>query len=265
MLDSMYGQSMPGVRAVIETIESSPWWGGFYGSDVSIPAYVAGSARDASHTDRTWHLRSGLVMSFDASDMRWHVYDPTASGAKGIAAGILPIELKMTDTEGSNVDRPTRMIVAGQIRPDALFGFDQAARASLSERGFIFGFYSNGALDPIGTYMAVRPRGRSHKTANYTILATEHGTEFTNTGATGAITLTLPALSTAGINGTTYWVSVIANQSVTVAAAGSDNIVTFNNAAATSIAVTTTDEKIGTKLRFEAVGGKWHVYDQTLR
>jgi hypothetical protein len=77
------------------------------------------------------------------------------------------------------------------------------------------------------------------KTAAYTVKASESGTVFTTTGATGAVVFTLPAATDGPfhftfING--------AAQDMTVAGT---SIITYNNAAAASVAFTTGSEEIG--------------------
>jgi hypothetical protein len=97
----------------------------------------------------------------------------------------------------------------------------------------------------------------SAKTANYQMAETDIGVIFTNRGASGAVTFTLP--NTSGLN-TGWWCEVfaVADQDVTVASYGSsDNIVTFNDAAADSVALATVGEKIGGGFRFVWDGTGW--------
>jgi hypothetical protein len=93
------------------------------------------------------------------------------------------------------------------------------------------------------------------KTANYTVgtVATDtFGTVFTNEGASGAVTFTLPAPT----SGAYYFFAGVADQNITITA-GSAIAVTVNNAAATSIAFSTTSQKIGSFAVAIAVGTKW--------
>jgi hypothetical protein len=60
----------------------------------------------------------------------------------------------------------------------------------------------------------------SHKSANHTVLASETGTYFTNTGATGTITFTLPA-ATVGLH---YTFKVRAVQQLRVDPSGSETL-----------------------------------------
>lgn len=91
------------------------------------------------------------------------------------------------------------------------------------------------------------------KTANYTVVAADCGTLFTNTGATGAVTFTLPAETNTGL---WFEFMVTAGQNVTVTAAAG-KLVAFNNAAATSITYSTAGELIGSGVRVACDGTKW--------
>lgn len=80
------------------------------------------------------------------------------------------------------------------------------------------------------------------KTTNYTVAASDSGTVFHTTGASGAVNFTLPAINTGPwhflfING--------ADQNMTVTAATADTAVTYNDLAADSVAFSTSSEKIG--------------------
>lgn len=99
------------------------------------------------------------------------------------------------------------------------------------------------------------------KTANYQVLAAtaasgdSSGTVFTTRGAGGAVTFTLPAI-VAQMAGHYYDFVGVANQTFTVAGAAG-TVVTFNNAAATSVACSTAGGKIGAKIRAICDGTSW--------
>lgn len=101
------------------------------------------------------------------------------------------------------------------------------------------------------------------KTASATIdlNATKTGTRFTNNGAAGAVTITLPTPQAGLMSWDGYWVEFfgVADQTIVLAAAAG-KMVTFNNAAATSISAATGGQKIGANLvaRWDAALGKWH-------
>ena len=96
------------------------------------------------------------------------------------------------------------------------------------------------------------------KTANYQIVAGDNGTLFTNAGAVGAVTFTLPALA---IGPMLFGFMVIADQTVTIASSEGDNIVTPNDASADSLAFQTPGDRVGgyVELFTNAAGTKWYV------
>lgn len=116
-----------------------------------------------------------------------------------------------------------------------------------------------------GKYPVIIP-----KTASFTLdpTTTRCGTMFTNRGAVGAVTVTLPNLNTTPrSNWDGYWVEVegIADQTFTVAAAAG-KAVCFNNAAATSLACSTGGQKIGAKIKaiWDAGAAKWLLRGETV-
>lgn len=60
------------------------------------------------------------------------------------------------------------------------------------------------------------------KTANYTVLAADFGKVITNTGASGAITLTLPAAST--VSGKVIKIAALAAQVINISPAATDGV-----------------------------------------
>lgn len=108
------------------------------------------------------------------------------------------------------------------------------------------------------------------KTANYTILSPmvaatagdPSGTLFTTRGAGGAVTFTLPAAAPA-LAGVEYDFDGVANQNIGVAAAAG-TVVTFNNAAATSVTASTAGGKIGAHFHAICDGTSWHVVGDTV-
>lgn len=101
----------------------------------------------------------------------------------------------------------------------------------------------------------------SAKTANYTVLATDNGTLFTNAGAVGAVIFTLPAIA-ANLSFTFF---VAADQSLTVASAAGDDMMVYNDIAADSVAFSTSSKKVGASLRVvaNAAGTAWYCFPGT--
>lgn len=106
------------------------------------------------------------------------------------------------------------------------------------------------------------------QTGNYQVLSPltaagdPSGTIFTNRGAAGAVTFTLPVIS-AAMAGVYYDFVGFANQTWAVAAAAA-TVCTFNNAAATSVTCSTAGAKIGAHIRAYCDGTSWHVNGDTV-
>ena len=94
------------------------------------------------------------------------------------------------------------------------------------------------------------------KTAAYTLTNKDNDKIFTNRGATGAVTFTLPTASDL-TDGWSARFFVVADQSVTIASAEGDNVVAFNDAAADSIAFSTSGEKVGAGVEVVRDGTGW--------
>ena len=91
------------------------------------------------------------------------------------------------------------------------------------------------------------------KAANYTVTAAESGTLFTTTGATGAVTFTLPAKA-AGLH---FWFYNTVDQDMIVASDAVDTMVAFNDAAADSVATSTASEQYGGAFHLVCDGTYW--------
>src|SRR5262245_16125705 len=100
------------------------------------------------------------------------------------------------------------------------------------------------------------------KTADYTIVSPAtnagdaSGTIFTNRGATGAVVFTLPAPAQ-NIAGVFYDFLGVADQTFTVATATADTLINDGDAAADSLAVSTSAHKIGACMRVMCDGTAW--------
>ena len=91
------------------------------------------------------------------------------------------------------------------------------------------------------------------KTANYTVLHTDTGTLFTNRGAGGSVTFTLPTPGTEA-NGLVYEFETVAAQAIVVSLTSKLNV--HANATATSVTTATT---IGQHIRVICDGTTWLV------
>lgn len=92
------------------------------------------------------------------------------------------------------------------------------------------------------------------KAADYTVLTTDSGTLFT---ATAAANFTLP--TAVGNTGMNFEFFNAADSNMTVTSTPADSMITFNDAAADSVAFSTASEKIGGSIRVTSDGTKWLV------
>lgn len=93
-----------------------------------------------------------------------------------------------------------------------------------------------------------------NKTASYTVNpeVDRYDTLFTNGGASGAVTFTLPQPTRAHL-GRGYGFASLVDQNLTVAARTAGDIITKDDTAADSVALSTNGEKIGGRLRADCV------------
>lgn len=95
------------------------------------------------------------------------------------------------------------------------------------------------------------------KTANYTLTLDDNGKIFTNRGAGGAVTFTLPPTASVPV-GYNARVFVVADQAVTIASNNSsDDMVAYNDAGADSVAFSTATKQIGASLMVIWDGTGW--------
>jgi hypothetical protein len=94
-------------------------------------------------------------------------------------------------------------------------------------------------------------------TANYTMLPTDSGNIFTTLGATGAVTLTLPAVASSAGMWCEFFNAV--DQSCAVSAP-SGTMVYDGNAGITTLTWGTGSHKIGGAARFYCDGTKWYAF-----
>ena len=112
--------------------------------------------------------------------------------------------------------------------------------------------FSNNGMYMIGRNVSVDEYGaipnlsfyRKHydKVAAYTVLAGDTGAVFTNYGATTAVTFTLPAITDGSYE---FEFVALADFAITIASGTADTLITFNDAAADSVALSTASEIIG--------------------
>lgn len=98
------------------------------------------------------------------------------------------------------------------------------------------------------------------KTANYTVLKSQNGQAFTNTGAGGAITLALPAAEV----GMHYYFRVSVAQELRIDPNGTETISLPSNGVPGSAGAYLTADAIGETVRLVCiVAGTWSVFGYT--
>lgn len=250
-----YSPGTPGFSDLRSSIESSTLFQTFFQGDVIFEpgGVIASTALDPGNTP-TMLLRPGLVLARLDADGTWVDYDEDAEDGSQDAQGILVNEINLLDyAAAAAAARAGNVIVIGGkaiasrlVCNGGNYGsLTLQARRQLQLRGFRF--------DDEFTYPAIPARWSRTvtKTADYTLVAADHGRLFHNIGDAGAIVFTLPALLTNIGFQADFLVAV--DQTLTVASAEGDNIVTDHDMSADSIAFSTGSHKIGGWLRLHAV------------
>jgi hypothetical protein len=120
-------------------------------------------------------------------------------------------------------------------------------------------------LVPVGDALSITKNGAvvggvrrkvTAKTAAYTCTVADCGTIFTNRGASGSVTFTLP--TPVGNSGLWFDFFVVADQNVVITG-GDELVVTFNNATADGVTFGTSSEKIGAGATVISDGTSWLV------
>jgi hypothetical protein len=247
--------NVPGLTDAVETFSQVFTWGREE-LIIRAGANISGAARDSGNTPTT-ELRPGLLLGrISASPQLLKQYDPAATDGSQVVAGVLMTGIRATNLDGTNANSFCWMMVGGPIKASGLIGLDAVARAQMRGR-FLFDD------DVIGQYQNYAPYLREEaKTANYTVVAADAGTLFTTTGASGAVTFTLPALA-AGAGPFGFLNTV--DQNMIVASAAGDDIVALHDASADSVAFSTSSQKIGGHVMVwaNAAGTKWYVMNRS--
>ena len=237
---------LPGMAEAVVSTEKAIAWGSIH-QQMYQAGVILSSTVDATNTPTT-QLRAGLLVGQITATGKFTVWDETATNGSQIVAGVLAEPVNMLDfTSGSAADKRGQIMISGPVKAGQLIGLNNKAREQMSARGFLFDDSFNGFPYVLNVVA---------KTANYTVTTAENGTLFTNAGAAGAVTFTLPTVA----KGLRYQFFAEADQTVTVAGA-TGTLVVFNDAAANSIAFSTASEKIGggCEVIANAAGTKWLV------
>lgn len=232
MTGDYIGYGLPGQDGLTSTIENAftigvPW------QQVEEGGRIAAATIDAGSTP-TSVLRPGLLLGKITATKLYTQYDPAATDGSQVAVGILEHAVN-TVNPASNTTWITfgRVVLRGYVRAGNLYGLDEQARRQLNNK-FMFDDRPNQI--PGGPLLVVA------KTADYTVVnGTDNETLLTNQGAGAAVVFTLPTTLARGQH---FRFFCEAGQTITITAPAG-KLVVFNNAAATSIAFSTSAEKIG--------------------
>lgn len=246
-----YGQKA-GMGAERTTSEKVIWWG-----TESRNLYVNNSLLDAACVDAgntpTTDLRAGLLLGKHTSGGTLYAWDPDATTGIEVVDAVLLRDIPMLDDTGTAVQKQAHVIVSGSLKVADLLiqgtaftssGDEHLARRQMTGAGrFILDddYASKAAFlgPPIKTKTV---------TGDTTLTAADNGTLFVVNGA-GASNMTLPTLET----GLVFEFISNADQNMTVTSAAGNDIIAVNDAAASSIAASTSSQKIGAHFRVQSV------------
>lgn len=228
---------VPGLQAAVETFEREFLWGRRETVRYT-PGLISGAARDAGNSPTTI-LRPALLLGMVTADSTLKQYDPTAVDGTQNVYGILPAPYRVTDIDAQNQDLYVQICVGGPVKGAMLLNLDLNARAQMQGR-FWFDDDLNGVMRQIRQTLV--------KTADYSVVLADNGTRFTTRGAAGAVVFTLPDPTTA-YKGFLAEFYNEADQNMTVRAVSADKLVAFNDLTATSVALSTSGNKVGSGFR----------------
>ncbi len=241
---------LPGMSAKIESMESQIWWGHENLRIFAPKPIIAAASVDAGNTPTTT-LRGGLIVAKRTADDLWYPYAPTQVDGRDVALGVLIKAVPMLNPNTGIVENKNgEILIGGNLKAAELVNLDGQARLQLS-RQFILDD------DIAQKYFATEFIREIPKTGDYTITGAFTGTEFTTEGAAGTVIFTLPAIA----KGLAFKFYNHVDQTMTVTSAEGNNIVAFNDLAATSISFATAGNKIGAVaiVRANYAGTKWLV------
>ena len=212
---------------------------------------LSGAARDAGNTPTTL-LRPGMLLGKITSSGKLIQASPTATDGSQNIVGILPFGLP-AQLYGSNEDRLIPYLSTGYVKAKSLL---LAANSSYGIAGDTYEYWIRTQLapqftlddSPAGYKQAGRWSRIEYVTADRTVVAADHGTLFVCYGGSANVNFTLPTM----VHGLEFGFYNAQDYNMTITATPADSLVTLHDAAADSIAVSTSSEKIGAM--FEIIG-----------
>jgi len=225
---------LAGMGTPVETTEGEFQWGEIATWQL-MPIQIDSAAADAGSTPTTV-LRRGLLMGQVTATQKFKQYNPTATDGTQVAVGALYMGRNLLDPNtAAAVDHVGVLVIAGRVKSGNLILLDEQARRQLQGR---FIFDDRVGLATFGGYNRVLA-----KTGNYQVTAADTNTNFTTTGNAAPINFTLPAIANVAPGWRARFSNVVDQNMTVTAPAGL--LIAFNNLAATSVALSTAGNKIG--------------------
>lgn len=200
------------------------------------PITLDAAAADSGNSPTTT-LRAKLCLARVASSGKYVPYAGDGTDSVDVPVGFL---VAATPVSG---DTPADIYVGGEFEISECPGLDLMARKILRRRGFQF--REDATPDIVAASGIGRFSGVVRKGGNYTLTAADDGKLVI---ATGACVFTLPTKA----NGLEFDFLQTTNSDLTIQD-GSSSIIARNNAVASSVAYSTSSQKIGARCRVECV------------
>ena len=203
----------PGATTARETYEAEFRWGSQW-QGVYANGLIDAATVDSGNTP-TNQLRPGLLLGQILATGKYTQYSATATNGSEVASAVL-LEAFSTQDFSTSVGHDIfySVLVGGPVQASKLLGLDNMARQQMDK----FMFDDIGNLQ--GNHWFPWKRFQT-KIANYTIVATDNMTMFDDTGTTGTVILTLPAIA----NGYFFGIRTTASSILRIASAEGSNMV----------------------------------------
>lgn len=251
--------ALPGIDTIRENIETVITWGPWeYNKAFIVPTDLDGAARDQGASPTTL-LRAGLLLGMNRTTLKCKQWNPAATDGTQDLFGVLLWD-SLTQKLGVNQDRWFGFALVGGLVKSSSLIFDAASStpgiSGKAQEHFIRGVMAGRyTLDDFyhqwnGSPLMGGWKNIQHKTADYTVVAADNGTLFTNLGDADAIEFTLPAITSS--KGQRYGFYVAADQNLKVSSAAAGDLIWFNDTSCDSVSFETTSEKVGGM--FEVIG-----------
>ncbi len=251
MSSSYYSGGVPGYTAERSSTERDVMSMLFVPDGVGRASVVISSTAADAGNSPTSTLRPGLLLGKITSTGEYAQYDADATDGTQVAECVLLEEVNLLDpATAANADKWWSVAISGRLKASSVINLDYQARSQLMARGFQF---------DDGVWAQLPYKGEIAKTADYTVTTADNGMLFTTTGASGTVIFTLPALAV----GLRFRFFNTVNQTLTVASAAGDDMITDGDAAADSVTLSTSSHKIGGGFDIVAnnAGTAWYVFN----